>query len=272
MSAEQRSARFGQIGTKLSEEGAKVTQWMLENKLKLNADKTHLLTVGTQERLRNLPCQPKVYMDGIQVEEGKEKCELLLGCTIESSLKWHIQVQNLLLKLKTRLAGLNKIKFIVPFHIRKILTHSIFNSVLVYCLPLFGGCEKYEIKALQVLQKQAARIVTHSPPRSSRIELFTKLDWLTDNQLIVYHTLISVFKLRQNQEPEYLAEKLLQNTGYGRILIPNIKLSLAQKSFMIRGKSDWNELPATLRSQTKIGIFKKHVKKWIFDNTPRFLD
>ena len=47
MSAEQRSARFGQIGTKLSEEGAKVTQWMLEHKLKLNADKTHLLTIGT---------------------------------------------------------------------------------------------------------------------------------------------------------------------------------------------------------------------------------
>ena len=178
-------------------------------------------------------------MDGILVEEGKDKCELLLGCTIESSLKWHTQIQNLLLKLKTRLVGLNKIKFIVPFHIRKTLTHCIFNSVLVYCLPLFGGCEKYEIKALQVLQNQAARIVTHSPPRSNRIELFDKLEWLTVNQLIVYHTLISVFKLRQNQEPEYLAENLLQNTTYGRIFIPNIKRSLTQKSFMIRGKSDW---------------------------------
>ena len=168
-----------EIGTKLSEEGAKVSQWMLANKLKLNADKTHLLTVGTQERLHTLPCQPEVFMDGIIVEEGKDKCELLLGCTIEASLKWHNQVQNLLLKLKSRLNGLNKIKFIVPFHIRKTLTHSIFNSVLVYCLPLFGGCEKYEIKALQVLQNQAARIVTHSPPRTHRSELFTKREWLT---------------------------------------------------------------------------------------------
>ena len=94
------------IGTKLSEEGSKVSEWMLANKLKLNADKTHLLTVGTQERLRTLPSQPKVYMDGILIKEGKEKCELLLGCMIESGLKWHSQIQNLLEKIKTRLTGL----------------------------------------------------------------------------------------------------------------------------------------------------------------------
>ena len=42
------SQQVAEIGTELTIEGAKVTQWMLENKLKLNADKTHLLTVGTQ--------------------------------------------------------------------------------------------------------------------------------------------------------------------------------------------------------------------------------
>ena len=58
------------IGTKLTEEGAKVSQWMIENKLKLNADKTHLLTVGTQQRLRTLLEQPQVHMDGMVIEEG----------------------------------------------------------------------------------------------------------------------------------------------------------------------------------------------------------
>ena len=33
------------IGDKLTLEGEKVNQWMLANKLKLNADKTHLLTL-----------------------------------------------------------------------------------------------------------------------------------------------------------------------------------------------------------------------------------
>ena len=59
----------------LTNEGAKVSQWMFEKKLKLNADKTHLLTV---ERLRILPELPSGYMDGIQILESVEKSELLL--------------------------------------------------------------------------------------------------------------------------------------------------------------------------------------------------
>ena len=74
------------IGSELTAEGAKVVQWMLENKLKLNADKTHLLTVGTGQRLRMLPEQPRVFMDGVQLQESAEKNELLLGCIIQSNL------------------------------------------------------------------------------------------------------------------------------------------------------------------------------------------
>ena len=259
-----------EIGTELTNEGKKVSDWMLANKLKLNADKTHLLTVGTQQRLSTLPNPPQVYMDGILIEEGKEKSELLLGCYIQSNLKWHVQVENLLSKLKTRLAGLNKIKYIVPYNNRKIITQSIFNSIMIYCLPLFGGCDQKEIKDLQVLQNKAAHIVTHAPPRSRRSDLFDRLEWLTVNQLIVYHTLISVFKIRQNKEPEYLAERLLNDTCTGRILIPNVQLRLTQNSFLIRGSTNWNQLPQHIRNQTKIGSFKMKVKKWIVENVQRF--
>ena len=260
------------IGTKLTSEGARVSQWMLENRLKLNADKTHLLTVGTQERLRNLPAQPRVVMDGLVIEESSEKSELLLGCTIQSDLKWHSQIENLLSKLKTRLAGLSKLKYLVPFGIRKTITQSIFNSVMVYCLPLYGGCDKYQIKAIQVLQNKAALIVTHLPPRTSRTELFERVNWLTVNQLIVYHTLITIYKVRQNNEPEYLATKLKNDTRTGRILIPNTDLRLAQNSFVIRGSASWNALPESIRTQAKIRTFKKLTKKWISDNIPRFMD
>ena len=141
---------------------------------------------------------------------------------------------------------------------------------MVYCLPLFGGCDTGQIKDLQVLQNKAAQIVTHSPPRSRRNDLYDKLGWLTVNQLIVYHTLITVFKIRESKEPEYLAGKLSIETPTGRIMIPNTKLSLYQNSFVIRGSSNWNELPQRTRKLKKIGIFKTKVKKWIVLNISRF--
>ena len=161
-------------------------------------------------------------MDGVDLDESEDKSELLLGCTIESNLKWNLQIRNLL----TRLAGLSTIKYIVPFHTRSSITVGIFNSVLVYCLPVFGGCNIDEVKNLQVLQNRAAQIVTHSPPRSKRHLMFDKLKWLTVKQLIVYHTLLTVYKIRQSREPEYLANFLLSTyypgTGQEKLCLEGI--------------------------------------------------
>ena len=90
-----------------------VVSWMGSNKLKLNADKTHLLTVGTQERLANLPGQVSVTMDGIVLQESDHQSELLLGCQIQSNLKWNLQIKYLQGRLKKRLAGLSAIKYAV---------------------------------------------------------------------------------------------------------------------------------------------------------------
>ena len=80
-----------------------VSEWMLGNKLKLNADKTHLLTVGTSERLRSLDDKVNVVMDGFTLVESRDKVETLLGCQIEPGLKWHKQIDELLGKLRKRL-------------------------------------------------------------------------------------------------------------------------------------------------------------------------
>ena len=123
-------------------------------------------------------------MDGVVLEENQEKSELLLGIHIDSNLKWHSQVRALIGKLKSRLFALEKLKFIAPYQTKKMMTVGIFNSVLVYCLPLFGGCDKGEVKDLQVIQNKAAQIVTKKPPRTNINELYNRLGWMTVAQLI----------------------------------------------------------------------------------------
>ena len=105
----------------------------------------------------------------------------------------------------------------------------------MYCLPLFGGCNVSELKSLQVLQNRAAQLVTNSPPRSNRVVMYSKLKWLTVNQLVSYHTLLAVFKIRNSGEPEYLAQFLKNDNRQSRIIVPNTQLSLAKKSFVWRG-------------------------------------
>ena len=134
------------IGQKLTEDCEKVSNWMRSNKLKLNPGKTHVMTLGTSQRLRLLEQPVQVRMDGILLEESLEKREVLLGCQMQANLKWQKQVLVLSGKLKTRLVGLAKLKHIVPAAIRKTITEGVFNSVLVYCLPLFGGMDNGDLK------------------------------------------------------------------------------------------------------------------------------
>ena len=75
---------------------------MKQNKLKLNASKTHLLTVGTSERLRLQTSSVEVSMDGCMLQESDDQVETLLGVQIEPSLKWHGQVQLVVNKLKKK--------------------------------------------------------------------------------------------------------------------------------------------------------------------------
>ena len=261
-----------EIGDKMTENCELVSKWMLSNKLKLNADKTHLMTVGTSRRLAMQESKLVVKMDGFILQESEEMFETLLGCQVEPTLKWHRQVEEVLKKLKKRLTALENLRSIIPFHLRKRITEGMFTSVLVYCLPLFSGCDKFETEALQVMQNKAARLVTHMGMRTSRQTIFTQVGWLTVNQLSFYHSALSTYRIRQNQEPEYLSNIMNRNNRANRIIIPNTDLTLAQQSYCFRGSAQWNSLPGYLRNTWKISTFKSQLKKWIQQNVPKFVD
>ena len=124
------------IGMKLSGSCEIICQWMRKNMLKLNAQKTHILTVGTSQKLRALVNKVQVSIDGFLVKQNTNNHKLLLGCQIDSNLKWQSHVNQMKLKLKMRLSALIRLRFIASFRVKKFIADGIFNSVLVYCLPL----------------------------------------------------------------------------------------------------------------------------------------
>ena len=199
---------------------------MAGNSFKLNAAKTQFLTMGTKKKLQTLDQQLLVVMDGVALEESKELKEVLLGVTVQNDLEWSCQVEALVGKLKTRLAGLDRLRYIMNSASNKMIVEGVFNSILCYCLPLFGGCLNRELNSLQVQQNKAAQIVLSLPPRSNREYMYSKLGWLTVNQLVVYHTLIIVYRIRESKEPEYLAGILCKTSRQGQncIIVENIKL------------------------------------------------
>ena len=155
--------------------------------------------------------------------------------------------------------------------IRKKIVEGIFNSVLIYCLPVFGGCAKREINSLQIMQNKAAKLVTNAGWRTTRKDLFEEIGWMTVRQLVCYHTALCTYRIRVSKEPEYLNSLMSRTNRSNRIIIPNANLTLMQSSYCYRGATDWNELPNVLRSCQNIRTFKSLLKDWIRENVGQFV-
>ena len=205
-------------------------------------------------------------MDDVELTENDDQSEMLLGVHVQSDLKWHKHVNYLLNKLQTRLNALERLRYILPFTQKKSIVQGIFTSVLSYYLPVFAGCDQFELDSLQRMQNKAARIISNSSIRDSRSQIFKEVGWMTVRQLAYYRTALCMYRIKINQEPEYLFRLMDRSNRFGKVIVPNTRLSLAMNSFCFRGATQWNKLPAVLRQSPTLVIFKKQLKKWIYDN------
>ena len=90
------SVSIDEISDKLTNSCQRVSNWMSENQLKLNPDKTHKLTVGTAQRLSTIPHNINVTMDGFSLKESQENYETILGIEVQNNLKWNVYISNLI--------------------------------------------------------------------------------------------------------------------------------------------------------------------------------
>ena len=90
-------------------------------------------------------------------------------------------------------------------------------------------------------------------------------------QMVYYHTVLQVFKIKKEKKPDYLFNKMSTEfqhrtrlaTGNGIRELDRLKHEERRKSFIQRGIRSWNDLPVTMRTIHNIGKFKKELKVYV---------
>ena len=146
---------------------------------------------------------------------------------------------------------------------------------------MWGGTSKENINALQVIQNKAARFVTRDWTNSTVQNLGT-LGWLSINQMIFYHTVLLMFKLKRSRAVggppaptylmnmfnwEYYYETRQAEAGVVKPLgVP--RLDVSKQSFRYRAAEMYNKVPVELTNYDSVKMFKTAVKSWIIQNIP----
>ena len=144
------------LSEKLKRHYNAVPEYMSSNRLKLNGDKTHLMIMMTDKARKKRNTFHVNLNTGEHIVEPSDN-EYMLGAYIHQNLKWTEHIQNnkhsLMNSLNKRLNALCKIAPISTFKTRKMIENGIFNSKLIYMMPVWGGCEKYLLNSLQKKSK-----------------------------------------------------------------------------------------------------------------------
>ena len=247
---------------------------MAANKLVINGDKTHLVVMGKNKTLASRQ-QVFIEADGHIIQPScKEK---LLGGIISQDLKWKEHLissnQSLVPQLTSRVNGLVKVSMSAPMTTRLMVANGIFMSKLSYLIQLWGGCEQYLIRSLQVMQNRAARAVTGKTWWTPTRRLLQDCRWLSVRQLIYYQTALQTYKILRSGKPVYFKQRMTtvhplrtrQATGGG---IWRGEETQTGSSFTSRGAQAYNSLPAVIRNSRTPQTFKKKLKQWIASNVP----
>ena len=272
------SENIQNLSQKLTSRYEIMAQFLSNNKLKLNQEKTQFLVMATNQRRKAKDISVEIRTNNETIKPVKTA--KLLGVEIQDDLKWSQYIllsdNSLVRQLTSRLSAIKLVCGAASFKERLMMTNGLFCSKLIYQICLWGGAEDYLLQSLQKVQNRAVRFVAKSRENPSLSLMFRSCGWLNVRQLVFYHSNVLIHKVLLTSQPQYIHERLpTEFTCNTRLAASNslrvaltkrANLSLTGNSFINRSIKSYNLIPAELRQLTSLTTFKSKLKIWVAEN------
>ena len=257
--------------TKMEECINDVKEWMLENKLKLNDDKTEALLCDAKSLVTSDVTSLRIGEENIDFSTKAKN----LGVLFDEKLSMLPQVNNLCKLLFLELRRIGQMASVLNESSLKTLISSCVFSKIDYCNSLLFNLPNEVIDKLQRLQNQAARLVLRRSCREHVTPMLIQLHWLPVKARLTYKTCMLCYKCRHGLAPSYLSE-LLEEYIPARTLRSqdkklfrerdrkNVSSRIGARAFSVFAPTEWNSLPLSLKSSESILTFKKDLKTYLF--------
>ncbi len=144
--------------SKLTECVKNVKDWMTNNFLLLNSDKTEISLIGPKNSTQSL-LDYNLKLDECTVTSSTVKN---LGGILHSNLSFENHISHVTKTAFFHFRNIAKLRNMLPFFDSEKLAHAIVTSRLDYYNALLAGCPASSINKLQVVQNAAARVLTKS--------------------------------------------------------------------------------------------------------------
>ncbi len=247
-----------------------IKEWMKQNMLKLNDDKTEVLVMSTpyfNSRFRGT--QMKIGDADVQVNDSARN----LGVIFDNNLDMSDHIRTVCRASFMQLRNISSIKGALTRESLERVIHAFISSRLDYCNSLLYGLPRSSISKLQRIQNAAARMLTGTRKYDHITPVLKSLHWLPVEKRIDFKVLLLTYRALHDRAPDYIRDILqdrtnvrtLRSTVSHQLSVPRNRLKgYGDRSFSSAAPKLWNALPAHVTGSTSVNIFKKRLKTHLF--------
>lgn len=192
---------------------AQISKWLKNNLLTLNTSKTHYLCCSIKnQRQPKHDFQIKIHScDDIKNNKACN-CPLIdkvdqikyLGVIVDQRLSWYPQIEQISLKIRKFNWMFRSLRHLAPTNIRisntvsKNLLNQIYTtlvqSVIVYCIPVWGGAYKSHFIEVERAQRALLKIMYFKKKCFPTSDLYQVSEVLSVRKLYILHTILKIHK------------------------------------------------------------------------------
>lgn len=241
-----------------------VNNWLMSNKICINAGKTNFISFSYRLDINMPPIQ--IGLASIS-EVNNTK---FLGIYLDSHLDYKKHIEFISVKLSKSLGIIRKLSFYLPFEILKMLYSSLILPYLNYGIVAWFSTYKNITDKINVIQKKSVRCINLLPYNAHTSQYFKKMNVLNLYDLFNYQIAIFMYQtINKNANPE-LSTALCRhvnihnhNTRFSSsYVIPRFNRTKSKHCIHYRGVKIWNDLPDFIKKCSSLTSFKKNIKHY----------
>lgn len=248
----------------------KLFSWLSSNLLSLNVDKTKFITFTStitdqpsisRIKIHKFSCSNNNNCDCSTVEKvGSVK---YLGVMVDQFLRWKEHIEYTVKRLRKLIYKFYQLRNILNNKNLLMIYNALAESIIRYCIIIWGGTFKTSIYQVEVIQNTLIKILLKKDKRHSTIRLFSETGLLTVRQIYIYQSILFVMSATKT----YVSHAYNTRTNKKHTLqIPRCRLKHEQKFITFIGPKLFNMLPDKLKNISHKGILKKEVRLFILSN------
>jgi hypothetical protein len=229
------------------------------------------LIIGSKHATKNAPKTVSLQVGSAQVPAVSTARNI--GAVMDQSLSMNEHVKAVCKSSYMQLRNIGRIRRYLTDDAAATLIHSLVISKLDNLNSLLVGLPDNVIQKLQLIQNQAAKIVSRNKKFDHVTPILIKLHWLPVQFRIQYKVLLLTHKCIHGGAPQYLSSLLeeykpartLRSANQCLLKEKKCRLkSYGERAFSVAAPRLWNTVPLELRLCECEDSFKKQLKTFLF--------